>query len=86
MVRINTLFPEDIIEEIDRIAKEKGKSRSRLLRDAAQSYIKQYQIQKAEEMKRKKIKTSMEVQDRIRKKSGKWDSVSELRKWRDRRS
>jgi hypothetical protein len=35
-------------------------------------------------MKRKKIKTSMEVQDRIREKSGKWDSVSELRKWRDR--
>jgi metal-responsive CopG/Arc/MetJ family transcriptional regulator len=86
MVRINTVFQEDILEEIDRIAKEKGKSRSRLLRDAAQNYIKQYQIQKAEEMKRKKIKTSMEVQDRIREKSGKWDSVSELRKWRDRRS
>lgn len=85
MVRINTVFQEDILEEIDRIAKEKRKSRSRLLRDAAQSYIKQYQIQKAEEMKRKKIKTSMEVQDRIRVKSGKWDAVSELRKWRDRR-
>ena len=86
MVRIYIVFPKDIIEEIDRIAKEEGKSRGRLLRDAAQSYIKQYQIQKAEEMKRKKIKTSMVVQDRIRQKSGKWDSVSELRKWRDRSS
>ena len=84
MVRISTVFRKDILEEIDRIAKEKGKSRSRLLREAAQSYIKQYQIQRAEEMKKKKIKTSMEVQDRIREKSGKWDSVSELRKWRDR--
>jgi metal-responsive CopG/Arc/MetJ family transcriptional regulator len=83
-VKISILLQEDIIEEIDRIAKETGKSRSRLLRDTAQSYIKQYQIQKAEEMKRKKIKTSMEVQGRIREKSGKWDSVSELRKWRDR--
>jgi metal-responsive CopG/Arc/MetJ family transcriptional regulator len=46
MVRIYTVFPEDIIEEIDRIAKEKGKSRSRLLRDAAQSYIKQYQFRR----------------------------------------
>ena len=84
-MRINIVFQQDIIEEIDRIAKEKGKSRSRLLRDAAQSYIKQFQIQKAEEMKRKKIKTSVEVQDQIQVKSGKWDSVSELRKWRDRR-
>ena len=25
MVRINTVFPEDIIEEIDRIAKREGK-------------------------------------------------------------
>jgi metal-responsive CopG/Arc/MetJ family transcriptional regulator len=28
MVRINTVFQEDIVEEIDRIAKEEGKSRS----------------------------------------------------------
>ena len=83
-MRINIVFQQDIIEEIDRIAKEKGKSRSRLLREAAQSYIKQYQAQKAEEVKRKKIKNSMEVQDRLREKSGKWDPVSELRKWRER--
>jgi len=38
---------------------------------------KQYQIQKAEEIKRRKIKTSVEVQDRIREKSGKWNPVSE---------
>jgi len=61
MVRISTVFRKDILEEIDRIAKEKGKSRSRVLREAAQSYIKQYQIQRAEEMKKKKIKTSMVV-------------------------
>jgi len=85
-VRITTLFQKDIIEEIDRIAKEEGKSRSRLLREAAQGYIEQYQTQKAEEIKKKKITNSMEVQDRTREKSGKWDPVSELRKWRERRS
>ncbi|OGP70839.1 MAG: hypothetical protein A2W09_04665 [Deltaproteobacteria bacterium RBG_16_50_11] len=85
-MRITTLFQKDIIEEIDRIAKEEGKSRSRLLREAAQGYIEQYQTQKAEEIKKKKITNSMEVQDRTREKSGKWDPVSELRKWRERRS
>jgi metal-responsive CopG/Arc/MetJ family transcriptional regulator len=86
MVRINTVFQEDIVEEIDRIAKEEGKSRSRLLREAAQRLIRDYQHQKAEEMRRKKIGHAIEVQDRLRKRSGKWDAVSELRKWREKHS
>jgi metal-responsive CopG/Arc/MetJ family transcriptional regulator len=86
MVRINTVFQEDIVEEIDRIAKEEGKSRSRLLREAAQKLIKDYQHQKAEEVRRKKIGHAIETQDRLRKKSGKWGSVSELRNWREKRS
>jgi metal-responsive CopG/Arc/MetJ family transcriptional regulator len=86
MMRINTVFREDIIEEIDRIAREEGKSRSRLLREAAQRLIKDYQYQKAEEIKRKKVGHAIEVQDRLRKKSGNWDSVSELRKWREKHS
>jgi metal-responsive CopG/Arc/MetJ family transcriptional regulator len=85
MVRINTVFQEDIIEEIDRIAREKGKSRSRLLREAAQTFIKEYQRQKAEQIKKKKIQNSMEVQDRLRAKSGKWDPIRELRRWREKR-
>lgn len=86
MVRINTVFQEEIVEEIDRIAKEEGKSRSRVLREAAQRLIKDYQYQKAEEIKKKKIGHAIEVQDRLRKKSGNWDSVSELRKWREKHS
>lgn len=85
-MRINTVFKEDIIEEIDRIAKEEGKSRSRLLREAAQRLIKDYQYQKAEEIKKKKIGHAIEVQDRLRKKSGHWDAVSELRRWREKHS
>lgn len=83
MVRINAVLREDIIEEIDQIAKETGKSRSLLLREAAQELIREHRKKKAEEMRRKKAARAMQVQDRLRKKGGKWDSVAELRKWRE---
>ena len=86
MVRINMVFQEDILEEIDSIAKEEGKSRSALLREAAKKLIREYQQMKAEENRREKIKRAIEVQNRLRKKSGRWDAVAELRKGRESRS
>ena len=86
MVRINTVFQEDILEEIDSIAKEEGKSRSALLREAAKKLIREYQQMKAEENRREKIKRAIDVQNSLRKKSGRWDAVAELRKRREARS
>ena len=85
MVRINVVFREDIIDEIDRVGKERGKSRSALLREAAERVIEDYRRQKEEEIRRKKIARAIEVQDRLRGKSKKWDAVAELRKWRETR-
>lgn len=86
MVRINTVFREDIIEEIDRMSKERGKSRSALLREAAVKLIEEYRLQKEEEVRKKRIKHAIDVQDRLRKKSRKWDAITELRRWRESRS
>jgi len=83
MVRINAVLREDIVEGIDQIAKEKGKSRSFLLREAAQRLIQEHQQKRVEEIRRKKAGRAMRVQDRLRRKAGKWDAVAELRKWRE---
>ena len=83
MVRINAVLREDIVEGIDQIARETGKSRSCLLREAAQRLIREHGQRKAEEIRRKKAAQAMQVQDRLRKKAGKWDAVAELRKWRE---
>ena len=83
MVRINAVLREDIVEGIDQIAKETGKSRSSLLREAAQRLIREHGEKKADEIRRKKAARAMQVQDRLRKKGGKWDAVAELRKWRE---
>ena len=83
MVRINAVLREEIVAGIDEIAKETGVSRSYLLREAAQRLINEYRHQKAEEIRRKKTTRAIHVQDRLRKKAGKWDAVAELRKWRE---
>jgi metal-responsive CopG/Arc/MetJ family transcriptional regulator len=83
MVRINAVLREDIVEGIDQIAKETGESRSSLLREAAQRLIREHRQKKAEEIRQKKAARAMQVQDRLRKKAGKWDGVAELRKSRE---
>lgn len=83
MVRINAILQEEIVEGIDEIAKETGESRSSLLREAARKLIEEYRQQKAEEIRRQKTARAIQVQDRLRKKAGKWDAVAELRKWRE---
>ena len=77
MVRINTILSEDIIEKLDDIAQEEHKSRSMLLREAAQKSME-------ETIQREKMREAVSLQDRLRKKSGRWDGVAEVRKWRER--
>ena len=83
MVRINAILPADTLGKIDVIAKEKKKSRSSFLREAAEKLIEEYQRQKAEEIKRERRKRAIETQDKLKKKTGKWNGVSEVRKWRE---
>lgn len=83
MVRINAVLAENIVKKLDDIAKNEHKSRSMLLREAAERLIEEHQA-KLEEIQRKdRIKDSIDTQDRLRKKSGKWDGVSEVRRWRE---
>jgi metal-responsive CopG/Arc/MetJ family transcriptional regulator len=86
MVRINTVFHEDIIEAIDRMGKEQRKSRSALLREAAKKLIEEYRLQQEEQVRKKRMEHAIHIQDRLRKKSKHWDGITELRKWRESHS
>lgn len=83
MVRINAIFSEKIIKKIDMIAKEEKKSRSSLLREAAEKLIDEYQRIKAEQQRKRRLVHSIKTQDKLRKKAGNWDGVAEIRKWRE---
>jgi metal-responsive CopG/Arc/MetJ family transcriptional regulator len=84
MLKINVSFPEDFLAEIDEIAKEEGKSRSKILREAVKNYIKNYREKKAEEKRKANIQEAIKIQDKLRKKAGNWNGVAEIRKWRER--
>ncbi|HCC68290.1 MAG TPA: hypothetical protein DEP99_00150 [Nitrospiraceae bacterium] len=84
MVRINTILSEDILEKLDNIARDEKKSRSMLLREAAKKLIEEYQHRLEERRKKELRRHAIDIQDRLRKKSGKWDGVLEIRKWRER--
>ena len=83
MVRINTVFPETILEKLDSIAKDENKSRSMLLREAAEKLIEEHRHRVEEKRRKDRMKRALDTQDKLRKKSGKWDGVSEVRKWRE---
>ena len=51
--------------------------------EAAEKLIDEYQRQKADEIKRERIKRAIEIQDKLKRKSGKWSGVSKVRKWRE---
>jgi metal-responsive CopG/Arc/MetJ family transcriptional regulator len=82
-MRINTILSEEIIKELDAIAREEHKSRSLLLREAAEKFIEEYHRKLEEARRKKRIKQAIKTQDNLRKKSGKWNGVSEIRKWRE---
>ena len=83
MVRINTVFPETILEKLDSIAKDENKSRSMLLREAAEKLIEEHQHRLEEKRRKDRMKRALDTQDKLRKKSGKWDGVSAVRKGRE---
>ena len=83
MIRINTTFPETTLEKLDIIAKDEKKSRSMLLREAAEILIDAHRRQVEEKQRKVRMSLALVAQDRLRMKSGKWDGVAEVRKRRE---
>lgn len=85
MSKVNISISDEILDEIDKIKKEEGTTRSELLRKAFKTYLDVLREKKKEEKKRKGIEKAIQLQDEIRKAIGKWDSIEDLRRWREAR-
>ncbi len=79
MPKVNVSFSQEILQELDRAARESHTSRSAFLARA----VKHYLDEKDEEQKREKRKQAAKVMDRIREEYGGWDGTAEILKWRD---
>ena len=85
MPKINISIPSDFLKKVDRTAKEERLTRSELLRKAVETYWEARKAKQAEKKRIQNIREAMEIQERLRKKAGKWDGVAEIRKWREAR-
>jgi len=80
VVKINVSMPKDMLEELDRVARESHTSRSAFLAQAVKDYLEKLE----EERKREKRRKAAAEIDRLREKFGGWDGTAEVLKWRDR--
>jgi len=85
MSKINITIPAEFLKKIDQAAKKESLSRSEFLRKAVETYWEAQQTKRAEKKRAQNITEAMKVQERLRKKSGKWDGVAEIRRWREAR-
>ena len=84
-VKINITLPADELDSVDEFVKEQGITRSRLILEALHWYIERAKEIEAESMKRLSMQKASASIRKLREKSGEWDGVAEIRKWRDAR-
>jgi metal-responsive CopG/Arc/MetJ family transcriptional regulator len=83
MLRVNVVLTEEIVAQIDAIAREENKNRSSLLREAALTRIEEHKRAAEERRRQARRRRALSVQDRLREKAGAWNGGAQVRKWRD---
>ena len=73
------MLPDELLCQIDQVAKQEGVNRSKLLRLAVMAYFEQRDDTQEREKRRIDIKHAMDIQDALRKEIGPWDPLKALR-------
>ncbi len=79
MTKVNVSLSPEILQDLDKAARESRTSRSAFLARAVRHYLEE----KDEEQKREKGKQAAAAIDRFREEFGGWDGTAEVLKWRD---
>jgi len=82
-VKINITLPEEELREADAFVQKQGNTRSGLIQQALRFFIEQKEKEKREKEKRDGLTKAASEIRQLREKSGKWDGVAEIRKWRE---
>ena len=82
-VKINITLPEEELKRIDAFARKQGNTRSGLIQRALHFFIKQKEKEEEERKRRGEMNKAALGIKQLREKSGEWDGVAEVRKWRE---
>jgi len=78
------MLPEDLLEQMDRVAREEGMNRSQLIRQAFLAFLEQRAQSDERRRRQADIQRAMELQDRLRQNLPAWDALKTLREQRKR--
>lgn len=82
-VKINITLPEEELKRIDAFAQKQGNTRSGLVQRALHFYVKEKEMEEEERKRRQGMTKAISEIRQLREKSGDWDGISEIRKWRE---
>ena len=82
MVRVNVFLSDQLLDEINRQAREEEITRSALIQAVVEKYIEAKRRVREEEQKRKKMQEACRKMDALAKKLGNWDPQATIRKFR----
>jgi metal-responsive CopG/Arc/MetJ family transcriptional regulator len=82
-VKINITLPEEELKRADAFARKQGNTRSGLIQRALHFFMKQKEGEEEEKKRRQGMTKAVSEIKQLREKSGDWDGVSEIRKWRE---
>lgn len=79
VVKVNVSMPQDLLQDLDRAARETGTSRSALLSQAARRLLDDLEERRQLERRRQAARSIRKLARKI----GQWDGTAEILKWRD---
>jgi len=82
-VKVNITLPEEELNEVDAFVHRQGNTRSGVVQQALRFFIKQKEREEEERKRREEMTKAISEIKQLREKSGEWDGVSEIRKWRE---
>jgi metal-responsive CopG/Arc/MetJ family transcriptional regulator len=83
MARVSVFLSDQLLDEINRQAKEEGSNRSALIQTALEDYIGAKRREREEEERRKRMQEASRKMDALAKKLGEWDPQATIRKFRE---
>jgi metal-responsive CopG/Arc/MetJ family transcriptional regulator len=83
MVRINITLPEDLLKQIEQMAKTEKINRSEFFRRAVITYQQIKKEEQTKERRKQAIKKAIRLQNRLREDTPAWNGVKALRKARE---
>ncbi len=77
------MLPDDLLAQIDRVARDEGINRSKLLRKAFLTYSEIRNAQSQQQLRQDDIQKAMAIQDQLRQDVPSWDPQRALQEQRE---